>query len=229
MSFSLVGPGYLNESYVVATYGNVLPISVLGKTMSKTTDWPNVITTLIINNLNNPSSTFPQNITTNPSLKGSDKIYFSIWDDGGYRVYVNPTTKPIPYSFETNTYLYNDAPRVKAINDAAAAKLKATEDAAAAQRAIDVAAAAKLKAEEDSAAAQTALDNSVAEKPIEPPSEVPPPPEKSSSMMYIIIFVLLLAVGGGAFVFMKNKKKAIQSFGRSIARLSRMGKSIRKM
>ena len=53
----------------------------------------------------------------------------------------------------------------------------------------------------------------------------------NNMMMYLIIFVILLVLGGGAF-FVFGKKKGptnFQSFGRSLYRILRMGRSIRKM
>ena len=161
------------------------------------------IATAIINNVKD-GSPFPGNYLPNPRLNGSDDIYFTTWPDGGYRIYVNPN---IPVSADTTvgdknfnvTYKYSQVP-IPTPKEVNAAKVEAQIE----QPAV---VSANL------------------------PSDVPVDPGSNNMMMYLIIVVVLLVLGGGAFFVFGKKKGSTnsQSFGRMISRISRMGRSIRKM
>ena len=145
-------------------------------------------------------STFPGNYLPNPRLNGSDDIYFTTWPDGGYRIYVNPN---IPVSADTT---------VGDKNFNVTYKYSQVPIPTPQEMELEKAAKAKVGAQ-----IQEPVVNTVATGP--------------NKMNYIIILVVLLVLGGGAF-FVFGKKKAptnFQSFGRSLSRISRMGRSIRKM
>jgi hypothetical protein len=51
----------------------------------------NQVENLIKNNISSGTAFTGNNLGINPRLKSTDTIYFTVWNDGGYRIYVNPT------------------------------------------------------------------------------------------------------------------------------------------
>jgi hypothetical protein len=192
--YILIGDGVVSASGgIVGTPGGVLK--------GDNSTWPSVIAGYITDNINSGATNFPGHPYPTPVLKNSDNIYFAIFNDGAYHVYLNPNSNT---TADTLNSPFND-PQYKTL--AKTYKYyKAPTPVLPPPPPPDVVSA-------------------------DLPSDVPVDSGSNNMMMYLIIVVVLLVLGGGAFFVFGKKKGSTnsQSFGRMISRISRMGRSIRKM
>ena len=193
--YILIGDGVVSASGgIVGTPGGVLK--------GDNALWPSVVAGYITDNINSGATNFPGHPYPTPVLKNSDNIYFAVFNDGGYHVYLNPIANTTE---DTLNSPFND-PQYKSL----AKTYKYYKAPTPVLPPPDVVSAAQVSDKVGDEVSGSGSNN---------------------MMMYLIILVVLLILGGGAF-FVFGKKKGptnFQSFGRSLYRISRMGRSIRKM